>query len=56
MTMHVFRNQAKKLRFIDRDEVPFLNEKEWTAFRDDPLGYFMRADDLTANRIWDSMK
>lgn len=56
MTMHAFRDTAKKLRFIDRDDVPFLSEQQWTAFHDDPLGYFMLADDLTANRIWDTLK
>lgn len=58
MTLHEFLNVAKVLNSIDRPElreaqVPtFDDDRIWKAFRQNPIGVLIRADDETADAIW----
>jgi hypothetical protein len=62
MTLREFHNGLRILRGIDRWELeeagvvgePFNlpDDLRWIAFRDDPYGFFIRADDDTAAKLW----
>jgi hypothetical protein len=62
--LRLFLNRLKCLRFIDADEfeqkvidgIPSVNvRKSWGAFRDDPIMWFMRADDDRQAALWTIM-
>ena len=56
MTFERFHNALRVLRSIDRHEFNdagyALTEREWTQFRDDPYGFFVRANRELAGGIW----
>jgi hypothetical protein len=47
-----FLNRVRSLFNIDGDQLPELDRDEWRSFRDDPVRFFMRADDWQAAAIW----
>lgn len=49
--MHRFMNALRILKSLDAHEVG-LEGSRWLKFRDDPVGFLIRADDSTANAIW----
>lgn len=52
MPRAAFLNRVRSLFNIDADELPKLDRDEWRSFRDDPVRFFMRADDWQAAAIW----
>lgn len=52
LTQHHFHNALRVLRNIDPDEVPFLDQGRWLKFEADPVSFFIRADQETADAIW----
>lgn len=54
MTQNEFREALAKLRFIDREE--WMGEAFWRIFRDDPPRAFLKADDETAEKIWELIR
>lgn len=55
MEMMKFHNLLRVLHGIDLSEVEFLGDR-WPKFRDDPVRFFLRADDETAREIWLAME
>ena len=47
-----FSNALRILHSIDRDEVSAFDDKRWTQFRDEPVRFFLRADDDTQAYLW----
>lgn len=47
-----FVNRIRSLHNLDWDHVPFLDERAWPTFRDDPPAFLMRTDEATADRIF----
>lgn len=56
MTQPAFRNTLLKLMALDHAEMPFLSPLEWSLFRPNPVQFFVRADDATADRIWAALE
>lgn len=55
VTFPDFLNAANKLRFLDRDQVPFLSDAQWPAFRDDPVRFTLSPKNRgVAERIWEA--
>lgn len=52
MTQAEFLDVLRRLFFLDHADVPFLDDRSWALFRDDPHRFFMRADDDIAALIW----
>jgi hypothetical protein len=52
MTQAEFLNLLRRLFFLDHADVPFLDDREWALFRDDPHRFFVRTDDDIAALIW----
>lgn len=56
MNLHDFQNTLRIMLSIDRwelDEVDLdLNGDEWTAFRNDPFRWLIRANDADAFKMW----
>jgi hypothetical protein len=46
-----FHNSLRILRNIDQHETGFT-AGQWFAFNADPYGFFIRADDETAEKLW----
>lgn len=55
MTLPEFHNLLRVLHGIDLSEVEFLGDR-WPKFRDDPVRFFLRADDEAARGIWEAME
>lgn len=47
-----FANALRILHSIDHDEVSAFDDARWTRFRDDPVRFFLRADDDTQAYLW----
>jgi hypothetical protein len=45
-------NRLKSLHGIDHHLLPELTDEQWARFRDDPVRFFLRADDPTQAAIW----
>ena len=54
MTQNEFREALAKLRFVDCH--PWMGEAFWRMFQDDPAKGFLRADDETAEKIWELIR
>lgn len=54
LTLASFHNALRILTSLDSDEIG-LTHWQWEQFRTDPLRFFVRADDATAERIWQAM-
>jgi hypothetical protein len=52
MTQAEFSNTLRKLFNLDHSDVPFLSATQWPKFRDDPVRFFIKADDETLDRLW----
>ena len=52
MTKREFRAALTVLWSIDRSDVPVLTDAQWLWFRNDPIDFYLRADDPTADAIW----
>ena len=52
MTRAQFHNALRILASIDRDEVPFLDDRQWVVFVANPSGFFIRCDDPTCDSLW----
>lgn len=58
MTLREFHNGIRVLYSIDRHELVAAGvmtstaAAEWNAFQADPVRWFIRADDATAERLW----
>jgi hypothetical protein len=50
MEMHEFRDTLKKLSFVDKQD--WMSDATWAAFTADPVRSFIKADDETADRLW----
>lgn len=55
MTRPEFHNLLRVIHGIDLAEVAFLGDR-WPQFRDDPVRFFLRADDETTRGIWEAME
>ncbi|MDE2104465.1 MAG: hypothetical protein KGL39_44935 [Patescibacteria group bacterium] len=55
-SLHEFLNRVRILQSTVPLEVPFLAARQWTSFRDDPVRFLLRADDETAQRIWNAVE
>lgn len=51
---HAFRDTLKKFAFVDRQ--PWMSDSTWATFLFNPVRFFIRADDATADRLWDLIK
>lgn len=58
MTMHEFRDQIARLRFVDRDDLPLglLWDEDWPSFRDNPFRYFLICSDQHRLDIWNALE
>ncbi len=56
MTSREFLNRARGLHCLDFDQVRFLGAERWPLFRNDPIGFLIRADDATADQIWAALE
>jgi hypothetical protein len=54
--LHAFRDQLKRMAFIDGVMLPELTPYQQTCFMDDPVKYFVRANDEHAAAIWREMQ
>lgn len=52
ITRGAFLNRVRSLHNIDRYHLPELTADEWPGFRDDPVRFFMHANDTLADAIW----
>lgn len=58
MDQRAFENRVKILRSIDRDELVSAgldcveDDRVWVAFREDPAGWLLRADDALGGLLW----
>lgn len=52
MDLHAFRNRLKSLYNIDRPQLPELEIGAWGQFQDNPVSFFIRANDTHADAIW----
>lgn len=57
MQLNDFLSKVKKLHCLDfydlvQSGVLYQNDPRWETFRSDPVGFLLRCDDLTAERIW----
>lgn len=52
MELQDFHNTVRKLFNVDHSAVPWMSEDDWPKFRDDPVRFFIKADDETADRLW----
>jgi hypothetical protein len=57
MDLHLFLNRVRTLHcldFFDLIQAGCLerNDPRWGAFRSDPVGFLLRVDDETAEKIW----
>lgn len=59
MTLREFHNGLRILRSIDRHELEAASiikqgdHNAWGTFTRDPYGWFIRADDEKASKLWD---
>jgi hypothetical protein len=51
-----FRNALLILHSLDYHEVPFLSEKEWESFREEPYDFFMITSSSNASLIWQAIQ
>lgn len=56
MELAEFHNTIRKLYNVDHHVIPWMSDADWPKFRDDPVRFFIRADDATADRLWDLIK
>ena len=56
MSAREFLNRARGLSFLDFHQVRFLGASRWPKFRDDPIGFLIRADDSTVDQIWAALE
>lgn len=57
MQLNDFLSKVRKLHCLDfydlvQGGAMDQNDPRWGTFRSDPVGFLLRADDLTAERIW----
>ena len=52
MNMKNFDNRLRALYNIDSYRLPELPEHRWIAFRDDPVGFWLRCEDTMREAIW----
>ena len=52
MNKDTFLNRVRSLYNIDRHKLPELDDESWAQFRDDPLRFFIRADEPQGDAIW----
>lgn len=50
--MHQWQDIAKRLRFVDGEDVAWMTPSDWFMFRNNPTEFLARCDDETAARIW----
>lgn len=55
MTKHEFHNAARKLLNIEWAQLTFLTDSQKDNFFANPHKFFIRADDETADKLWELM-
>jgi hypothetical protein len=51
--MAAWLDTARKLNFVDRDQIPEVSDERWPEFRDYPIEFFVRtATDIERAAIW----
>jgi hypothetical protein len=55
MTRHEFLNRVRSLHCIEGYELPLSHENQ-DAFLSNPVRFFMRCDDETADVIWNAVE
>lgn len=56
MSKRDFDNRLRILRSLDQHEISHLTESEWSKFQLRPEHFYLRADDPTADGIWDAIE
>lgn len=51
MTNHEFINRVRSLYNIDHDQIPELNQSQWSEFQANPPRYLIRTDKTQAEAI-----
>lgn len=52
MSRAAFLNRLRSLFNVDRDQLLELTWGEWARFREDPVRFFMAANEVQAAAIW----
>lgn len=55
LNQNTFRSEMLRMRHLDHAAVPFLNDGQWIAFRDNPWRFYCYADEELQEQIWLAM-
>lgn len=56
LNQNTFRSEMLRMRFLDHSAVPFLNDGQWLAFRDNPWRFYCYASEDLQEQIWLAMR